>query len=50
MFTNILWDPKFHYRVQKSSPLVPILSEINAVRTISSYLSEIHFDIIHLWY
>jgi hypothetical protein len=38
---SILWNPKFYHCVDKSPPLVPILSQIDPIHTIPSYLSEI---------
>jgi hypothetical protein len=47
LLPTILWNPKFQYRVHKSTPLVPILSHVHSVQSIPSYLSKIHFNIVH---
>jgi hypothetical protein len=46
--TGILWHTNVQYRVHKNTPLVPIISHINPIHTIPSYLSKIHFNTVHL--
>jgi hypothetical protein len=45
---SILWTPKFHYHVYTNLSLVPILSQINPIHTIISYLRSILILSSHL--
>jgi hypothetical protein len=43
-FSKILWKPKVHYSIYKSSRLAPFLGPINSAHTIRFYLSNIYLN------
>jgi hypothetical protein len=46
---NILLNPKFHYHVHRSLPLILVLSRMTAVYITAPYFSNIYFNIISHW-
>jgi hypothetical protein len=44
--SHLLWNPKIHYRVYRSQPLVPILSQMHPAHIFPPYFPKIHSNII----
>jgi hypothetical protein len=46
---NLLWNPKFYYRVHKSPPHVPKLSQMSPDYSLTYYFSKIRFNNISIF-
>ena len=43
-----LWNPEVQCRIHKGSPIIPILSRINPITRIDTYLFKVHSNIVLL--
>jgi hypothetical protein len=43
---HLFWNTKVYYRVHKSPPLIPLLSQMNPVHNLTLSFFNIHFNII----
>jgi hypothetical protein len=43
---RLVWNPKVHFQVYKSTPVDPILSQINPVQTTTPYFFKIYSNSI----
>jgi hypothetical protein len=43
---RIVWNPKFHYRIHKSTPLVNVLNQTDTIHTVPAYFFKIYFNVI----
>jgi len=45
VISRLSWNPKFHYRVYKGTPLIPILNYMNPVHNLPNYFFKGHPNI-----
>ena len=47
-YLHALWNPEVQFRIHKGSQIISILSRINPIPRIDTYIFKVHFLLVYL--